>query len=193
MSTNNEPNNTLKKFEVLDAVYNEDGSVRRILVHMPLKDLREHMCQAKEKMWRNKILRFYDKDATFIFNDSPVNHAMDCVGEAMTGTFEPCVLGRVVSCSNGVLEFETDRGTWFVKFRNRKELRKMVYDSKMDAMGHSARFSRMMQESHFRHGDLSAKAHGLETDVERSVVGKKGGINVVLPVDSVSITKDGEE
>tara|TARA_R110000824_G_scaffold374994_1_gene565685 strand:- start:175 stop:711 length:537 start_codon:yes stop_codon:yes gene_type:complete len=162
MSTNNQSTGT--EYEVLKTVYNKDGSERCKIVKMPLSDLKDSLYKIPQKKWRNKILRFYGKDATFIYDDCPLNQADESAGIVVQQTFEPCVLGKVVSCQNGVLEFATDRGSWFVKFRSRTELRKMLTDSKMDANGRSKRAIRMMSESYKRHGDLAMKALGLEDE-----------------------------
>ena len=111
---------------------------------------------ADAKRWRTQVLSFYGKAATFINNEGIINQIHGCAGETEYTTFEPCVLGKTKSCKDGLLEFETDRGMYYVKYGHRKELRSMLHKSKPDAVGKCATFCKLMDKSLKRHGWLKS-------------------------------------
>ncbi len=110
------------------------------------------------KKWRDSVLSFYDRDATFIYDDTEILRITGYANKVEHRTFEPCILGKFVSFKNGVLEYKTDNGVFHIKCKSRHDMRRMITRSvRCKETGFSTTFTKMFKESVKRHGYIDGK------------------------------------
>lgn len=104
------------------------------------------------KSWRTHVLRFYDKEATFEYDDRWLNHVHGVANTVVTTDFEPCVMGAVVSTDDGELVFRTDSGHYRVQYGGKLSLRRMLHRMDVDKDGICQTFCKLFNKSVKRHG-----------------------------------------
>jgi len=79
--------------------------------------------------WRNAVLHFRRRSATFVYDLSATNQKNGVAGRTVHVTDEPAVLGRVVSLEASVMTFKTVLGHFLIPYEDRKELTRIVHTS----------------------------------------------------------------